>query len=457
MLLQPLWAGFEYKVHQTYGIEWMLLREQDSVKGGIVCDEMGLGKTIQMCGLMKESPLKKTLLLAPVAVLDQWIATCRRSSIRCFVLSSSKKSWTLVSPLYKGAPSIYICGYESGVKHRKTLLNSQFDRLVCDEAHRISNSKTQNYALIHDLKISHQWFLTATPIINRLRDLQTLLTLLGSKVLKTQDAVSKYVLARSMEQLRVSMPDAPSSPIIKTEMLPFSTEAETDFYRSIQTNIERQLQLLENKMIPLTLLMRLRQISIHPQVYIESRKQKFANYPREDWYGSSTKFMKIKSLITEESSVNHKWIVFCHFKEEMIMLQKEISCLPFVRTVEMYGGGLSGKQRIEALKNVKKPFDDAKTCDVLLLQIQSGGVGLNLQEFDRIIFSSPWWTKALMDQAIGRAVRIGQLKQVIVHNLILEEEDTLNIDKLMNSKAEQKGQLNQKVLSYANNNLSHSN
>jgi len=141
----------------------------------------------------------------------------------------------------------------------------------------------------------------------------------------------------------------------------------------------------------------------------------------------------------------------------MIMLQKEISCLPFIRTVEMYGGGLSSKQRVEALKNVKKPFDTAKTCDVLLLQIQSGGVGLNLQEFDRIIFSSPWWTKALMDQAIGRAVRIGQLKQVIVHNLILEEEDTLNIDKLMNSKAEQKGQLNQKVLSYANNNLSHSN
>jgi len=435
----------------------MLLREQDSVKGGIVCDEMGLGKTIQMCGLIRESPLKKTLLLAPVAVLDQWIATCKRSSIRCFVLSSSKKSWSLVSPLYKAAPSIYICGYESGIRNRKTLLNSEFDRIVCDEAHRISNSKTQNYALIHDLKIAHQWFLTATPIINSLRDLQTLLTLLGSKLPNTQDAVSKYVLARSMEQLRASMPDAPPSPDIKTDILPFSTLDEADFYRSIQTNIERQLQLLENNMIPLTLLMRLRQISIHPQVYIESRKQKFANYPREDWLGSSTKFVKIKSLLTEESSVNHKWIVFCHFKDEMMMLKKEISCLPFVRTVETYGGGLSGKQRAEAIKNIKRPFDNAKSCDVLLLQIQSGGVGLNLQEFDRIIFSSPWWTKALMDQAIGRAVRIGQREKVVVHNLILQEEETLNIDKLMNSKAELKGQLNQKILSYATHNLSHSN
>jgi SNF2 family DNA or RNA helicase len=81
-------------------------------------------------------------------------------------------------------------------------------------------------------------------------------------------------------------------------------------------------------------------------------------------------------------------------------------------------------------------------------------VGINLQEFDRIIFSSPWWTKALMDQAIGRAVRIGQQKQVVVYNILLKEEDTLNIDKLMNAKAEIKGELNRKILSYADNNLS---
>ena len=92
MPLQPLWEGFQYKLHQTYGVEWMLLREKDSIKGGIVCDEMGLGKTIQMCGLIKESTSKKTLLFAPVAVLEQWKNTAARSSIRCFMLSDSKKS-----------------------------------------------------------------------------------------------------------------------------------------------------------------------------------------------------------------------------------------------------------------------------------------------------------------------------------------------------------------------------
>jgi SNF2 family DNA or RNA helicase len=53
----------------------------------------------------------------------------------------------------------------------------------------------------------------------------------------------------------------------------------------------------------------------------------------------------------------------------------------------------------------------------------------------------PWWTAAIMDQAIGRAVRIGQTKKVMVHHLILKEEETMNIDMTMLEKAESKRQL----------------
>ena len=105
------------------------------------------------------------------------------------------------------------------------------------------------------------------------------------------------------------------------------------------------------------------------------------------------------------------------------------------------------------LETAKMPFNDEKTTDVLLIQLQSGGVGLNLQEFDRIIFSGPWWTQAMMNQAVGRAVRIGQKNQVIVHHLLLKEDKTMNIDRLMNMKAESKGQMNEMVLLTANRNI----
>jgi SNF2 family DNA or RNA helicase len=86
---------------------------------------------------------------------------------------------------------------------------------------------------------------------------------------------------------------------------------------------------------------------------------------------------------------------------------------------------------------------------VLLIQLQSGGVGLNLQHFDRIIFSGPWWTSALMEQAIGRAVRIGQTEVVHVFHLVLKEEEALNIDQYMLNKADEKGSLCKEILSSA--------
>jgi hypothetical protein len=67
-------------------------------------------------------------------------------------------------------------------------------------------------------------------------------------------------------------------------------------------------------------------------------------------------------------------------------------------------------------------------------------VGLNLQEYDRVIFVSPWWTAALMDQAIARAVRMGQTEIVHVYHLRLasEHKTAVQIDTLINQKAEEK-------------------
>jgi len=84
------------------------------------------------------------------------------------------------------------------------------------------------------------------------------------------------------------------------------------------------------------------------------------------------------------------------------------------------------------------------------VQLQSGGAGLNLQHFDRILFTGPWWTSAIMQQAVGRAVRIGQHKVVKVFQLRLaEEEEGTNIDAYMYEKAGEKEQLCKEVLSGA--------
>ena len=56
--------------------------------------------------------------------------------------------------------------------------------------------------------------------------------------------------------------------------------------------------------------------------------------------------------------------------------------------------------------------------DVLMVQIQSCCEGLNLQQFSTVFFTSPHWNPAVEDQAIARAHRIGQKKQVKVYKYI---------------------------------------
>ena len=90
--------------HQVQGVEWMKKREQGKGKGGILADDMGLGKTIQtlalvlqhrciddlysgqqeedldmnddLVGFTRKSVLRSrtrtTLIVAPVAVMEQW-------------------------------------------------------------------------------------------------------------------------------------------------------------------------------------------------------------------------------------------------------------------------------------------------------------------------------------------------------------------------------------------------
>ena len=466
-MAKPLWNDFTYKPHQIVGINWMLQRETQMPAGGIVCDEMGLGKTIEMLGLIKSSPIigSDSLILAPVAVLNQWADTARRSNINVFRPKVTPKHvyWEIEGINRFRAPKIYLIGYEAARIRHELLTAFPWDRVICDEAHRLVSGNT-SFTLVNNLVSKARWLLSATPIVNGIEDLTHLFELLGidePKMVtgdfnKLAKAVKTYVLARSMEQLRNSIPDAPPAPIIETKSLPFYTPDEGEFYKGISGGIVRKWKALEadgaGALQQIQLFMKLRQLSLHPQVYISARKKALGSkYTREDWNGTSTKFEAIRETIEGQigDPVAHKWIVFCHFHPEMQLLESMFKAQQWCRNVFIYSGGLNNKERAATIEKTFAPLPSSKQTDILLVQLQSGGTGLNLQHFDRIIFTGPWWTSALMEQAIGRAVRIGQKETVKVYNFVLDEEETINIDKKMNEKAQEKGTLCRQVLELA--------
>lgn len=454
-----------YKPHQEYGIRWMIEREADSVVcGGILCDEMGLGKTIQMIGLIKNAviePGEKNLLITPVAVLEQWKKLAAASDINVFVPSTSGMSWESQGKKNSLAPGMYCIGYEAA-RSKPWLTNTyQWERLIYDEAHRLASGNTST-ELAEYIETKKRWLLTGTPIVNKVNNLSTLLRLIGVKNISSTNIVSlspsinKYVLARNMEQLRASIPDAPKAPIHQTIELDFLTKEEEIFYHTKVNIISQRLSKLGTNSSQgatierLKLIMRLRQVSLHPQIYNESRKKQLKSmWTQPDWLATSTKFEAIRKQVLAKES--HKWIIFCHFKHEMQLLEELLKGESAIELVQQYHGGLSSAQREQVIDKSRMPIMEGKQ-EVLLIQLQSGGTGLNLQHFDRIIFTGPWWTTALMNQAIGRAVRIGQTQQVLVYHIHLKvESDNVmdNIDRFIAEKAKEKGELCAKALQMA--------
>jgi len=430
--IEPLWADFTFKDHQLAGIKWMLSLEKGG-SGGILCDEMGLGKTMQMVGLIKSgvNTSKRTLLVAPVAVLEQWTAVITRSGMGV-AKPHPRGGWDT-----KGA-AIQVCviGYEMAAQRPQLLAAYEWDRIIYDEAHRLG-SGNKSTEIATGLK-GKKWLLTATPIVNGLKNLANLFKVMDIKIpthsLEAMTPlIERYIMARTMDQLRASMPDAPPKPTFQTHRLDFSTEEEAEFYRGMSGVIQKRWKALgsDSALEKLQLFMRLRQLSLHPQIYIAARKKAIGKlYNRPDWVGSSTKFEAISKMVAKG-----RWIVFCHFHKEMDMLKELIG------EAQIYSGAQTAAQKAAVLAWSHEAGDK-----VLLVQLQSGGVGLNLQHFNRVLFTGPWWTKALMDQAVGRAVRIGQRDVVEVHHVVLKEEEAMNIDTYMNDKAAAKGDLCKKVL-----------
>jgi hypothetical protein len=227
----------------------MLDREKQPESGGLLCDEMGLGKTMEILGLMKNSPKKKTLLLGPKAVISQWVLAASKSNFN--VMEVDNGGWKLLGTPKLQSPWLYITNYEK-VPNNPSLFKKAWDRIVLDEAHRIRNAGTVLFKAVDTMERKTLWAVTATPIVNSVKDMNNLLGLVGFKKSRLNDpndrlnVVAEACLHRSMEEMRKTLKELPSAPIIVKEVLDFETEEEGNFYRSIQGKIAARWKHIEH-------------------------------------------------------------------------------------------------------------------------------------------------------------------------------------------------------------------
>jgi len=125
-----------------------------------------------------------------------------------------------------------------------------------------------------------------------------------------------------------------------------------------------------------------------------------------------SKINKVVNVILERNNGASK-LIFCHYRYEIQQIQLQlVSC---GLQVEIIDGKTSTNSRIDIIQR--------RDIDVLILQIQTGCEGLNLQHYSEVYFVSPHWNPAVEDQSIARTHRIGQEKQVEVFTFKMEPLD----------------------------------
>ncbi|CAN8102353.1 unnamed protein product [Discula destructiva] len=151
-------------------------------KGGILADDMGLGKTLQMISLILTGGPGPTLIVAPVSVMSNWADQS---------IQHVKESKALSVRIYHGAGKlsaqelkhfdVVVTSYGTLASDNSTkgpLFSCSWRRVILDEGHNIRNAKTKLSLAAGELKAESRWVLSGTPLVNSVKDLQSMVAFL---------------------------------------------------------------------------------------------------------------------------------------------------------------------------------------------------------------------------------------------------------------------------------------
>lgn len=473
-------VGLATKQHQMDGFTWCMNQEMNgsnmmgAFKGGILADEMGLGKTILMLGSIVCNPKEKTLIVLPPALLQQWIGAIKKFCPEIFnaihvwhgPTGTSDKAYDKCT-----SDDVRVVLTTYGMIANRNIENyicdlwvMEWDRIVYDEAHHLRNSSTNAFSGAHkmhamQIKEPTLWFVSGTPINNALNDIRSLLVLanVSPHIYCLPDKISELLEVRMLRRTKKSVGINLKEYEEHTIDVEFSTAEEKKLAKDLHTglgltavdedNVDECMAFLSEHWFGL--LVRARQVCIYPQLItqvLKTKKQAFdigreINLEMLNKIISHSKITAVVDKIKENALNGKNKIVFCHYRAEIDLLE---TLLEEDLNVCKFDGRTSKKERELILSKVD--------VNVLLIQIQTGCEGLNLQQYSEVYFTSPHWNPAVEDQAIARTHRIGQKKAVEVYRFISKFDEGSTIDDYCRRVQDVKRELQKKYIKITNEN-----
>ncbi|AIM36378.1 hypothetical protein KO02_06455 [Sphingobacterium sp. ML3W] len=443
--VQPVVLSKDFKgtlrSYQQDGLNWLNFLDEFNF-GGCLADDMGLGKTIQIIAFILDQRNKVehncNLLVLPTTLIFNWKNELKKfaPSIRILELQGPDRQKDCLNfEQYE----LILISYHNLLTDINHLKKQSFNYIFLDESQQIKNPNSQRYQAVTKLKSRNRIVITGTPIENSTLDLFAQLSfvnpgLLGSKkyfkdvyttpidgfsnkkrLEELQRKVKPFILRRTKAEVAKELP-LKNELVLYCEMKPAQRHIYDTYEKEFREFISAKDgdEIRKSPMHVLKGLTKLRQIC------------------------NSTKLLKTEDLTVEQDSCKIEMLV--EQVRDKCPYQKIIIFSQFVSMLNLIEVALA-KHEISALKltgqsrdrqHIVTQFQENDAERVILISLKAGGTGLNLTAASLVYLVDPWWNPAVETQAIDRAFRIGQSKDVTAIRLICP--DTVE-DKIMKLQA----------------------
>lgn len=391
--------------YQAFGARFVL--NQGRVLLG---DEMGLGKTVQAIAVMAHlvaSGATHVLVVCPASVLVGWLREVdRRSSLRAWRLHGPDRDAAAASWLAEGG--VAVTTFE-GLRHVPLDAGEVLDLLVVDEAHLVKNpraQRSQDVAAWAD-RCWRVLLMTGTPLENRLEEFLGLvrvlqpalvdalpahLRLVGADVLR--HSMAPVYLRRNAVDVLVELPD-----LVELDEWEELTPAGEAVYAA----------------------------AVAAGSFVDMRRAAFATADPAE----SSKLGRLLEILEDAAESGEKVVVFSYFRDVVDLVRRTVAA---TRPDAVYGplwGGVAADDRQTAVDD----FTAAPPGAVLVAQVDAGGVGLNIQAANVVVICEPQLKPTTEAQAVARVRRMGQVRSVRVHRLLVEGSVDERIRELLTAKS----------------------
>jgi SNF2 family DNA or RNA helicase len=433
--------------YQKQGVKWLSYLHEQGL-GGCLADDMGLGKTLQAITLLSGIyPKEKlpSLIVVPKSLLYNWEQEIKKFSpgLSTHIYYGSDRNWEEAEKA-----NLIITTYALVRNDIEKLKEKEFYYVILDESQNIKNLQAQATRSIMLLQSRHRLALSGTPIENNLGELYSLFRFLNpamfgspqhfnqhyaTPIQKGDDPdaarelkkkIYPFILRRLKKDVLTELPD-------KTEQLLYVQMSEPQqrlyeerrmFYQeAIKMQIARN-GVQQSQFFIFQALNELRQLASIPEA-------------RTDGAISSPKLEALSEHLLSALGSGHKALIFTNYLAAIEHIGEQLN-QEGIDYVSMTGATRNRQELVER-------FQQEPDCKVFLLTLKTGGTGLNLTAADMVFIFDPWWNKAAENQAVDRAHRIGQKKNVVSYKMISQgtiEEKILQLQ-------EKKGALMDSIIS----------